>query len=195
MDAVILAQRTELNAETNSDRLVALGGRAFVPEVLEAPPRVRLAHFAKEAVLGSLIQPRAPQFHSQGDGPHSSRDLLGLLTFSYGTGVMTVERIYGLLDSDILFQSFLHGPKPHPGTVRAFRRVERAALVSSLSRFFEMSFEVLRESSSDQTTRTSWTRALALSNPLPSVDSTATAELVQDRINQATWVDRMLMDF
>ena len=195
MDVVIVAQRRDLNAEMHSDPQVALGGRSFVPEVLRAPPRVRLAHFAKEAALHCEVQPRAPYFNFQGDGPHSSRELLGLLTFSYGTGVMTVERIYGSLVEDILFHSFLGGAKPHPSSVRAFRRLERAALVSSLTRFLEMSFDGLRESSVDQAEQSVWLRALALPHPPAQVDCLKPDELVQDRINQATWVDRMLMDF
>jgi hypothetical protein len=171
-------------------------GSSFEPQVLPPPPRIRLAHLAREAATRSLEALIQRQYNHRDDGPHCGAELLAVLTFSYGTGIYTLERICEALRNDVLFCSLIGRRHPYPDTIRAFRRQERTALRSSLRMFFQMASELRREHTHPEmpAEECAWLKALRLYDPLPTQPDSL-EKLVNDRVNQATWIDRMMLDY
>ena len=185
-----------------NENLVLRNGQpdqGFQPDILRVPPRVRLVQLARQAAHETLPRVQASDFSFRGDGPFSTAEILAILTFSYGTGSYTLERISDALRNDVLYRSFIGQQKPHPETIRAFRRQQREPLKESLKRFFELARHARDEEStpeSDASTATAcpWSEALQLPGALPDCEERL-QRLVDERVNQATWIDRMMLDY
>ncbi len=158
------------------------------------PPRVRLAHLAREAARTCTERPCTQEFQLVEDGPFPSVEILALLTFSYGTGVFPVDRISHLARTDVLYLSLIGTTPPAPDTLRAFRRLERIAVASALGRFFALIASTCEEESQPAPALEEWRTVLKLAHPLPRCEATL-GRLVRERVNQATWIDRMLLDY
>lgn len=171
--------------------------QGFQPDILRVPPRVRLVQLARQAAQETLPRVRSSDFSFRGDGPFSSAEILAILTFSYGTGSYTLERIYDALRNDVLYRSFIGQEKPHPETIRAFRRQQREPLKESLKRFFELARLARDEeatSVAEAPETCPWSEALHLPGTLPDCDERL-QRLIDERVNQATWIDRMMLDY
>ena len=73
-------------------------------------------------------------------------------------------------------------------------RLERIALASSLGRFFELTAKACSEGSPDAGSHGAWLEVLKLSRPIPQCTHSL-GRLVRERVNQATWIDKMLLDY
>lgn len=167
---------------------------SFEPKLVQPPPRVLLAQLAREAAVASTPELTGRPFTHRDDGPHCRTELLAVLIFSYGTGLYTLERICDAIQKDVLFRSLIGPNAPYPDSIRAFRRQERTALKAGLKRFFELA-SARRQEHLDCSTypaECSWLKALRMHHPLPNRPETL-EKLVVDRVNQATWTDRMMM--
>lgn len=194
MDAAAIQREREIS----SDPLilgVETGPGFFQPQILRAPPKVQLAGLARESARSCPVQPQTTQFSFQGEGPFHSHELLSLLTLSYATRLFTLERIYESLRDEIIFRGLLSTSVPHPTTVRAFRRQERASLVSSLETFFQRFFSLTDEDTDDSDQLKAWTLAVGFKSSTFAREPSDVRRMVIDRINQATWTDKMLLDF
>ncbi|MBI1841127.1 MAG: hypothetical protein HYR88_09780 [Verrucomicrobia bacterium] len=194
MDAAAIPTEPELTLDSPTLRATR-GQSSFEPQILRAPPKVRLAGLARESAARCAIQPRVTHFHYQGDGPFISRELLALLTLSYATRLFTLERIYEALREEIVFQGLLSTSLPHPSTARAFRRLERPSLVSSMECFFELFTGLLAREPGDPDQMRAWMGAVGLKSDAPLRSPLEVERMVVDRVNQATWTDKMLLDF
>lgn len=183
-----------------NDNLAIRSGQpdqGFQPDILRVPPRVRLVQLARQAALETLPRVRASNFSFRGDGPFPSVEILAILTFSYGTGSYTLERISDALRNDVLYCSFIGHQKPHPETIRAFRRQQREPLKECLKRFFELARQARDDEATpdaDSTAACPWGEALQLPGTLPDC-ADRLQRLVDERVNQATWIDRMMLDY
>ena len=186
-------EKTQCNPERFSP-IPATGTSSPGPKMDSPPPRVRLAQLAREAAGSCVEKPCANEFQYRGDGPYLSRELLSVLTFSYGTGVFTLERIDELMQKDVLYFSLIGHKVPKPETLRGFRRLERLALTSSLGKFFELSATACQEHASNPVEHEPWLEVLKLTRPIPRCTHSL-GRLVRERVNQATWIDKMLLDY
>lgn len=193
MDASALLKET--GPLLDSGRLADLrGSNTFTPQILRAPARVRLATVAREAAATCPVRPRVEEFFYEGEGPILSRELLGLLTFSYGTKLYTFERIYDSSRGGVLSRSLID-PLPHPSTLRAFRRLERPAVVSALETFFESVATLLAHETEEEEHAAEWLETVGLDCRPSKFDKDSLNKIVTERVNQATWIDRMMMDY
>ncbi len=193
MDASALLQA--IGPVPNSQGLT--GSRAaapFTPRILRAPARVRLATLAREAAQHCLVRPRCEEFYAGGDGPILSRELLALLTFSYGTRLYLFERIYDTSNGGILCRSLIQ-PFPHPSTLRAFRKMERPAVVSSLETFLESVSNVLGAEPDELAHAEDWLETVGMDCRPTHFNRETLRKKVEERVNQATWTDRMVLDY
>jgi hypothetical protein len=154
---------------------------------------VRLTLIAREAARTCVERPCTEQFTKSGDGPYCSLELLALLTFNYGTGVFPIDRICHRARTEVLCATLITRAVPGPETLRAFRRLERIAVSSCLERFFDLAADACHPEVTNAVGAAQWTEALQLPRP-PVRGAGGLDRLVRERINQATWTDRMLLD-
>lgn len=131
---------------------------------------------AAEEIAGQSPQPLVAPKGSTLPPQH----MLGAVAYAYAKGVYRSEDIERKMLQDPEFRQAVHNEVPSAATIRRFRRLNRAALLATLGKFFR------------------WRRAQAAANPASAPaggTDTSTQFFVkteaEDLLNKAAWVDNM----